>query len=641
MTGRCFSHTRLLLAFVILWGAFLSSCSPTKHLNEGEYLLRKNSLKIQSDRALTRRGELRENLERLIIQKPNTRLLGIIPYKVWLYNLRYDRYQKDSTNFQIESRIVEKPVVFDSLLMRRSADNMRSYLFNQGYFYPIVNDTVIYDDKKAYVTYEVQTGIRYLINQTILDVDDSTIYGIVRNSMSESVLKPGVDFSMSLLEQERSRITTLLREQGYFRFSQENIVDFNLDTFDNARLRVGLNPLDEAFRLISRGQNEANPTLDIRISIRADKPESYRRYRINRMAVFPDFISREDVRDSNMTERMVNGVRFRYHDYYIREQVVAKRLFLEPGKYYRQSDYDATINRLNSLGVFQTIRIVLVEDTSINDNPDEGWLNAYIVLSPAKKYDFTANFELSTGTTYDLGSTPTLTFRNRNLGKGANVLTTSVSGGIETIYDSDQGNNLFERFSLLTKTYSFTASLDLPKFLFPGGLRFTKKNAPRTLISLGSSQIERINFFTLTNTHANFKYNWRETSTKNWELSPAFINIIRLPSTSDSFNRRLELNDFLKNSYRETFIEGEQIGFTYDNQFERRGKSYSFAKFNLEEAGALISALGGLHDLKYAQYVKFDFDLRRYINYHKTQVALRFYGGVGIPYGQSPTLPYL
>jgi outer membrane protein assembly factor BamA len=264
-----------------------------------------------------------------------------------------------------------------------------------------------------------------------------------------------------------------------------------------------------------------------------------------------------------------------------------------------------------------------------------------VLLNPSRKYDFTANFEVSTGTTYFLGAAPTLTFRDKNLGKGANVLTTSVSGGVESIYTSSEGSSFFEHFSLLTKTYSFNATLDLPKFLSPVRINFTKRNAPRTIIGFGSSLIERIDYFTLTNTAANFSYNWRETSTKTWDLTPSFINNIRLPAISDSFQRRLENNDFLKNSYRETFIEGESIGFTFSNQFDNQGRSYTYIKLTAEEAGGLMGVLDGFHSLNYSQYVKFDFDARRYINYRKSQIALRFYGGVGLPYGQSPTLPYL
>ena len=194
------SQNTLLVLFSLLVLA-LTSCDATKHLNSGEYLLRKNNLKLETDKGITERGELKDNIERLIAQKTNTYLvLDRLPYKVWLYNLRYKKYEKDTSNFQLKSKTVERPVVFDSTLVKRSVSNIRSYLFNQGYFYPQISDTVRYKGKKAYVDYIVKTGTNFLMNKITLDVDDSAIYTIVNRSMGESFLQGGREFSMSLLD---------------------------------------------------------------------------------------------------------------------------------------------------------------------------------------------------------------------------------------------------------------------------------------------------------------------------------------------------------------------------------------------------------------------------------------------------------
>jgi len=623
----------LMLLALTCW----TSCDHTKHLDKGAYLLRKNELRLNTEKGPVRRGELKENLERLMAQKPNTYVLGF-PYKLWLYNLRYNKY-KHIPNDSVLPKMVERPVVYDSLLMRRSADYMRSYLFNQGYFYPYVKDTVLFREDKAYVSYEINTGNNFTIDRIFLNVDDSTIKSIVQESMPASFLKGGIPFSMSLLEQERARITNVLREHGYDRFSQENIVDFSLDTFNKAAL-VAADTAATATRSADPADGGAH-TLDVTVVIRKENPAAYTRYRINRVTVYPDNRSRADATDSTMKQVQVGDVVVRYHDYYIREQVIAKHIYLEHGKYFSQSDYDATINKLNQLGVFQTVRIILVEDTAATGG--EGMLNVVVLLTPAKKYDFTANLELSTGTTYFLGVTPTVSLRDRNLARGANLLTLSVSGGLETFYDQERGENFFDHLNVLTKNYGFSATLDLPKFLVPFHVNATKKNLPRTIIGFGSSFLDRTNFFTLTNTAANLTYKWRETSTNNWEASPAFINIIRRPATSAAFQERLENNPFLANSYREVFIQGENLAFTFSNQFDNQGKSYSYLRLALEEAGGILRNIDRLvtFPMQYAQYLKFDFDARRYINRARSQVALRFYGGAGFPYGTSPTLPYI
>ncbi len=618
-----FSPYIVLVLFSLLLAA-LTGCDATRHLKDGEYLLKKNNLKLQTDKGITKRGELKDNVERLIVQKPNTHLLmSYMPYKVWLYNLRYKKYVKDTANFQFKSKTVERPVVFDSSLVKRSSSNIRSYLFNQGYFYPKVSDTVKFKGRKAYVDYIIETGVNFLINKVTLDVDDSAIYTIVNASLGESVLQGGNEFSMSQLEQERSRITNVLRDHGYYKFSQENIVDFTLDTFNKALLRDIDNPFEDAINFIALQKKQKKPTLDINIVIRAENRDAYKRYVINRVSVYPDFVSREDARDSSLKNTVVNGVRFRYHNYYIRENVILKHIFLEKGQLYRQSDYDNTINKLNQLGVFQTLRIVLPDDTSRKEENGVKYLNAIIIMNPSDKLEFNANFEVSTGTTYVLGAMPTITVRDHNLAKGANLLTASVSGGIETNYSTSKGDNFFQHFSLLTKTFGVNVSVDFPKFIVPFRIKFGQRNLPRTIVGVGTSLLDRVQYFTLTNTSANLTYNWKETSTKSWDFSPAFMNIIRLPYVSDSFQRRLDSNDFLKNSYRETFIEGENLSFTYSNQFENRGRSYTYAKLGLEEAGGLMGGLDNLNitNINYSQYVKLDFDVRRYINRRRSQIA--------------------
>lgn len=617
-----------------------TGCNVTKHLEKEEYLLRENKLKLHADKATTRKGVIKENLQHLIIQKPNTYALGIFPYKVWLYNLRKDKYRNDTTNFQIESKTVEAPVVFDSSLMNQSALQFRNYLFNQGYFYPEIEDTVVYKGKEAFPVYTVQTGVNFLINQVHLNVDDSLVRQLVSAHMEASLLQRGEPFSMSLLEAERSRIANLLKEHGYYRFTQENIVDFSLDTFRTPQI------METVTRLLGLQKTEyAKPTLDITVYIRAHQnPRAYTRYRISNVRVYPDFQGREDWRDSTMTETVYEGITFRYHDYYVRENVLHRHIYLEKGKGYQQSDYQNTINKLTQLDIFQSVRVFLTEDTTLSEG-DMGTLDVTILLTPSDKMDYGINFEVSNGTTYILGSSLTLNFRTKNFGKGANLLTTSVSGGIETTYDEQIGNHFLSHFQLLTKNLGLNASIQFPKFLVPFRLNDKNRNLPRTTIGVGTTMLDRVHYFTLNNTMANLTYSWRETSTKSWDITPAFINIIRLPSISDSFGRRLAENDFLRNSYRETFIQGENVSFTFSNQAtgNEQQSSYTYARVGLEEGGALMTAVAGITPVRFpfAQYVRLDFDLRRYINQQKSQIALRFSGGVGMPYGGAQTLPYI
>ncbi|HQE11864.1 MAG TPA: BamA/TamA family outer membrane protein [Flavipsychrobacter sp.] len=621
-----------------------SSCNLTRHLKDDQYLLNSNTVKLKTNKGVTRRGELKDNLESLIVQKPNTRiLLGVLPLKLWLYNLRYERYQKDTSNYQIKFKTVEPPVLYDSNLTNKTVRNLKSYLFNSGYFYPTIRDTVIFKDKKAYATYEITTGINYLINKVSINVDDTAIKRLLEQSMSETQLKTGANFYMSLVEEERSRIANVLKENGYYFFTQENVVDVKLDTFNKALLKDEYSPFENIINTIALPkQKQKNPTLDITIYIRTDNPKAYKRYFVNRISVFPDFISREASSDSAVITKLYQNFRFRYHHYYIREKVLYKSIFFENGTLTHQSDYDNTINKLNDLGVFKSVRIVQFEDT-VKTSLDSGFINTAILLSPAKKYDFSTNFEISNGTTYFAGSALAFTFRDRNFLKGGNVLNISLRGGLESNLDQYSGKSFFNRFQLFSRNAGINASLNFPKFIVPFNIKFKNKNAPRTIISAGANILERVDLFTATTITGGYTYTWRQTATQSWEVSPMLFNNFRLPFISDSFQKRLDTVEFLNKLYTPVFIEGENISYIYTDQFINKGRSYSYAKISLEEAGGLMSGIQKIGNTKfnYAQYLKLDFDLRRYTNRPRSQWATRFYGGFGIPYGHSLSLPYI
>ncbi|MEI8279120.1 MAG: BamA/TamA family outer membrane protein [Bacteroidota bacterium] len=632
----------VLLILTIIVG---TGCNSTKYLKPGQHLLRKNSVKINSNKPITKKAELSDNLHSQIVQKPNKYSLKVFPFKLWLYNLRYKKYQNDTGNFQLKTKTVEKPVVLDSSTIPKSNLYMQSYLYNQGYFYAKVKDSIRFKKKKAFVHYNVETGINYKIDKVLFDIDDPTVLKFIKESDEESLLESGTDFSTNTLDEERSRITAMLRNNGYFKFSQENIT-FQIDTLGQPYINCITNPLASVAYCVSLLKNPKKQTLNVTIIIRSEEQNDYRRYGIGKVYVLPDFTDKKDIADSsNMIRKEIGEMSFLYHNYYVKENVIAKHIFLITGKYYTQDNYDQTIAKLNELGIFQYVRVYMIEDSSKPDRP----LNCVILLSPTKKYDLTANFDVSNATTYDMGMGVTLSLRNRNLGKGSNQLSASVTGGLETKYFGNKGNNFFDHFLLSNKNLGGNVSIIFPKFLVPfSQSNVSKKNVPRTIVTLGSNLIDRVGYFTLINTSAYFTYNWHETKTKTWDFSPAFVNVLKLPHIDSSFQITLNNNKFLKNSYKENFIEGENLTFTFTDANVKNGKNYSKLKTSIEEAGGLLSAAVGFTDvlknaanIQYAQYVKLDMDAEHFFTRRHSTTAFRFLAGVGIPYDRSSTLPYI
>ncbi len=638
---NCYSISVAVLLLITF-----SACRSTKHLSPQQNLLWQNKLILTSDKVMPNKGEIKDNLDRIIIQKPNSNYLGIMPFKVpmklWRYNRRYRKFSTRPDSLLPKS--VERPTIFDSTSMPRTVQNMKTYLFNQGYFYASVSDTVIYKGKKAYTTYKVNAGYNYLINKIIYKIDDSSISKIVTSNENATILKKGKEFAYSMLEEERSRITNLVANQGYRRFNLENI-SFKLDTMDKSIFKVAGSPFENVVNFVSQNKSNKKKTLDVVIIIRkTDDTLSYNKYRISRVNVYPDYKGNGTFSTFGMVTKRINGIDFYYNKYYVNAHVLHEHIFLNPGELYSKKNEDKTTTKLGELGIFQYIRVQFRENRKTRDS-----LECNIYLNRTKKHDFSTNYEISNGTTYALGNSVSLNYRNKNFMKGANLLSIGINGGLESFYNDDIAEDVYRRFRILTRYYGVNASLDFPKFLAPiASSLFSNTNLPHTIIGGGENVIDRVNYFRLVNSSANFAYSWHQSDTKTWGLTPAFINNIRLPFTTDSFDNLLDSNEYLANSYKQTFIHGENISFKYDNSGRKKGSSHSYIRLAFEEAGGILNAvntvgdaLNSIYKLEFAQYTKFDFDLRHYITLNHSNLALRFYGGVGLPSGNSPTLPYI
>jgi outer membrane protein insertion porin family len=623
----------------------LVGCSTTRNLKENEILLRDHHIKLKTDKTFSDKGALSDQLYALTAQRPNSYFLGKLPFKLWLYNLRYKKYQADTSNFQIETKVVEKPVILDSALVERSQSAMIDFLNNQGYFYASVHNEIKIKNKKAKVTYHVNTGVEYLINEVSYEVANEGIKSIIEDVSKETLLERNVAYSHTLAGAERSRLTNAIRNYGYYRFTAENI-HFELDTLDKSYFRNLENPFESAINFITLQRIKKKPTLDIKVTISLGEDSlAFNKYRFAKVVVFPDYKDTADLRSTNMLTKRDDGLEFKYHDRYVNTTILQKKIYIRPGKLYSQDEYDRTIRQLNDLGIFQYVRLRYFNNREDSTNST---LNCYIMLSPSKKHDFNTNVEVSGGDLYAIGTAANLSVTDKNFLKGANQLTTTVSYGLEMGRNPQNPVPYFKQFYLFSQNFGLNFRLTFPKFILPVSQRkFSQRSLPKTVFNAGFNSLVRPNYFTLQSINASFGYNWRESNTKTWTVRPAFINTLHLSNISDTFRQRMDSIPAIRNSYQETFIEGEGIEFLVNTEGRNKNR-HAYLRLGLEEAGLLMSgvsaltnAVGGNLGFNYAHYVRLDFDMRQYFQQRNASVAFRFYGGIGLPYGGSTTLPYL
>ena len=228
---------RILLyiaAVCLLNGVFFSGCSVTKHLPEGEVLYTGGKTVVLKDTA-TAVGEITlTEIAAALDKAPSTTMLGgflPIPFKMWVYN-DFVKYKKGVGKW-IFNRFAANPPVFISTVnpevrMKVATNLLRDY----GYFNGKVSYQVIPDKKdslKAGIVYTVDMKNPYFIDTVYYQRFHPQALRIMERGRFLSYIRPGEQFNVVDLDKERTRISTLLRNRGYFYF-RPDYMTYQADT---------------------------------------------------------------------------------------------------------------------------------------------------------------------------------------------------------------------------------------------------------------------------------------------------------------------------------------------------------------------------------------------------------------------------
>ena len=200
-------------------------CSSVRHVPDGQLLL--NSISITSND--TTGSVDKDHMLAYVRQLPNHKFLWSTKFQLGVYNLSGN----DTTKWWNRwiRRMGEAPVIYDPDLTDKSVAQLRQALYNKGFLSAEVMANTVSKpgSKKMDVTYILNPGEPHIIKNIGYDIVDDAIDSIVRNRLRHSVVREGDLLDMGLLDGERLRIATDLRNRGYFSFSKDYIT-FIADT---------------------------------------------------------------------------------------------------------------------------------------------------------------------------------------------------------------------------------------------------------------------------------------------------------------------------------------------------------------------------------------------------------------------------
>ena len=569
--------------------AMMIGCAETKYVDEGQYLL--NKTYIVSD--TVHKNINISALKGYITQTGNSRWFSTIKIPLRTYSLS----GRDTTKWinRTLRSMGEAPVIYDSVASLKSCKYLRQAMMNKGYLGAYATHQLINTKKKKTdCRYTLHPGKPYFLRNVEYDIRDSVIAAITANIRN---LAPGQQFDVDKLDAERKLITKTLVNRGYYKFNKD-FISFVADTVSGQQF-VDLILMLHPYRTAT-GQNTQHPCYNVgSISYQSDNDRQH-----------------------------------------LRQTVLENNTFVRVGRPYSAQDLQNTYRH------FARLQSVRYTDISFKERTDSNVIDCNIRLNANKAHTLSFQPE-GTNTAGDLGAAVSLTYQNRNMFRGSELLSVELRGAFEAIRGLEgYSNSDFEEYSVETK-------LLFPRFIAPFLSRsFKRRTIATSEVSMLYDLQNRPEYHRRVLSLA-WKYKWNDPSHHDkYQVDLVDLNYVFMPWISDKFRKDYledasNRNAILRYNYEDLLIMKFGFGFVYNN-------GNHAVKVQLESAGNLLNALSKplnfktnslnqykVFNIAYAQYAKVDLEYTKNIklDYNNT-IVMHAALGIAYPYGNSTILPF-
>nr|MBS0037966.1 BamA/TamA family outer membrane protein [Saprospiraceae bacterium] len=606
--------------FLLLLG-ILSSCGVKKYIPEEERLFTGVDVSVETESSVRDIKEIESELVDIIRPQPNTSILGGRPYLRWHY--RANSEKSNFINRFLNKRFGEEPVYLSDVNLERNGQVILNRMENKGFFNSEIHfETDTSKRKKARISFKIQSEEPYHLKNYQIEGMPTQLSNLAEESMTQSLLQEGMRYNLTSLRRERNRISDYLMEHGYYYFTGDYLL-FSMDT--------------------ALGDRQFNLYLQIKPNV---PEEALQPYKISDIFVYPDQALPSESPSARDTVHMDN-----YQVISSTHQFKPGRLddyiLFDKGELYRKSQSDITRQRLFAIGAFGFVNIRHRKPSySPPDTLDYNYLESHIYLSPVSKISLRAELQAISKSNNFMGPVMTGEYRDRNAFKGGEQFQLGMKLGYETQVAGGRQTGL-SAFEI-----GVYGELSFPRIIAPIKWRDNiHYGVPRTRIKLSYSILSRLNNYELRSAVFSFGYSWNGSRYAHHEIKPVSISYTRLSQTSEQFEEVLMSNPFLQRSFQQQFIPGIEYNFTFHNKSTRDKKHHQFVQFRADAAGNFAHFMNRTFEVseqqkifgnEFAQYLRFDLDMRHYISLGKeSQFVARVFGGLGLPQGESLSLPYI
>lgn len=624
----------------VLGIVLLASCSETASVPEGDQLYTgQRKIKYENYKASDHFNTTQEEVEAALATEPNGAILGSsyyrspFPYRLWIYNAFHT--SDEGLGRWIRKTFGKAPVLMSNVNPRLRSQVARELLRARGYFGSYVNYDIITksNPKKAKIGYTVNLGDLTTIDTLTYENFPVEAQQLIDSTSAEALVHKGDPFDVSTLDAERTRVSTLLRNNGYF-YYQPSYATYLADTIATVnKAQVKLQYADSLPSQIGRKWYIGHINLQMRRNV---------------MQQLTDTVTRRDYTIVYTGKRTP-----------IRAGVIARDLKMRPGQLYSYNTYQQSVNTLTSKGIFSRVDLGFApRDTSATCDTLDLTLNCVF----DKPYDFSIEANVVGKTTGRVGPGAVMSVVRRNAFRGGEKLSVNLKGSYEwqTGHRADGTSSKFNSYE-----YGADVSLEMPRLLFVdrlmdrvrakrwlSGQKLKPNNTvSNTLIKASSDVLNRSGYFKRHIVSGELTYTIQPSATRQHQFSPLILQYEFMKDKSAAFNEVLQQSPYLMVSMADQFVPKMRYTFTYQSPSTYRNPIYW--QTTVSEASNILAigymAFGqrwketGKKMFKnpFAQFLKVETDLRKtwQVTEH-SQIVGHINTGVVWAYGNAKSAPY-
>ena len=606
----------------------------TKNIPEGDQLftgLKKiQYLDERKDSFATHLENTKLELEAALATEPNGSLFGSSYYSVpWSWHLWvYNHFAKKESKFAkwMTKSFGKPPVLMSQVNPTLRASVAKSVLRNNGYFRGDVGYEILpqKNPKKSKIRYSVRLDSLFTLDSVAYVNFPDTIQQLIDSTSQESLIQPGSAFSVGALDGERSRVNTLLRNNGYYYYNS-SYASYLADTVAVA------NKSQLRFQLAEGVPDEA-----------------LHKWYIGHIDVQLRKTMREQMTDSLI--RRNSTIHFNGKRPPIRPNVILRNLRLRSRQPYSYERHQESISKINATGVFSTT------DFQFTPRPGTDTLDLRLNCVFDKPYDFYIETNFIGRTSGRYGPEVKLGFTKLNAFRRGEKLDINLHGAYE--WQKSGGSDMS------SYQYGADASIEFPRIIAPfyndeprrreGDRRSRRRRfyvAPTTYAKVSMDVIRRPRYYKMHIVAGEWTYRWQHSATSRHEFSPLTLKYQYINSHTELFDTIVSRNPYLMATMEDHFIPKMRYTYTYTSPATLRNPIRW--ETTIEESGNLVSMwdlLAGrsfyeknktLFKTPYSQFLRFETDFTKTWNLSSSsQLVGHVNAGIIYSYGNSDDIPY-